>query len=276
MSEDATYALMKRIDALVNDAAADARLSMDDIERDASYHGRGNSPYSAREKNRALRDIFRKRTTELAGIVSRAARLDATVKLGRLKAGAEQLADRLTGLARNDYLQAGGTSDRKYFEQLARELREQLDTDVHSIEHDFPTGFVWDQPIAAPVPVPPTSQITIGAIHGGNQQIAAGAVVNQKMTVNQAMDNLIGAIEVVRASKDYAALDLIMRRQLDEIADDLIEEARTPAPNASRLHRWGERFMSRLRTAGAWVLEESFKAALIAGMAALAGPGVAQ
>ena len=275
MSGDPSYALMKRIDALVNDTGADAALAMTDIDREASLHGRANSAYSVGEKNRVLRDIFRKRTTEMAGIVSRATHLDATGKLGRLTAGAQQLADRLAGLAWKDYSQAGGPSDRKFFERITGELREQLTADVESLTHDFPTGVVWEQPITVPAP-PPTSQVTIHAIHGGIQQVAAGSVVNQTMTVNQAVGKLVATIGEIRASKEYVELDAETRQQLDEIADDLIDEANGATPDAARIEKWGERFMRRLRTAEAWVLEETFKAALIVGMTAFTTPGVAQ
>ena len=80
---------------------------------------------------------------------------------------------------------------------------------------------------------------------GGNRP----AERNQAVLVQQAMHTLIAAIEAARASKDYAAFDPNSRQQLDEIADDLIKEARAPTPNASRIKQWGERFIAQLRTA---------------------------
>ena len=63
------------------------------------------------------------------------------------------------------------------------------------------------------------------------------------------MDTLVAAIEAARTSSDYAALDENSRQHLDEIADDLIKEARAPAPNASRIRQWGDRFIAQLRAA---------------------------
>src|SRR5690348_17998069 len=95
MSDAAHHALLRRIDAVVNDAVADAARTMSDADREASFRGRSTGAYLVGEKNRALRDIFCKRTTEMAAIVSRAAHLDVTQKVDRLKSGAEEIAARL-------------------------------------------------------------------------------------------------------------------------------------------------------------------------------------
>jgi hypothetical protein len=124
-------------------------------------------------------------------------------------------------------------------EQYRVVFQERTDGALRDVEIAFVGG-------RRAVALQPTSQVTIGAIHGGTQQIAAGGVVNQTMTVDQAMGKLVATIGEIRASKEYATLDVNTRQQLDEIADDLIEEAKGPAPDASRIERWGERFMGAL------------------------------
>ena len=246
MNEDPQLDLASRIDAMINDAGDEAACAMSDADREASRIGPVNSPYSVGQKNRALIATFRRTSMEMAGIVSRAEHLDASEKLSQLIGGAQQLADRLAELARNDYSQAAREpSDREFFNRAPRELRQQLDADIESIARDFPSGAVWEQSIG-PQPAP---LVIIDEIHGGDQQTGVGEVVNHPVLVQQAMDTLVAAIEAARTSSDYAALDENSRQQLDEIADDLIKEARAPAPNASRIKQWGDRFIAQLRAA---------------------------
>ena len=149
VTSDLSHQLTTRLDALIDDAAKTAVLGMGDVEREASMLRRSNSPYSAREKNAVLRGQFHKTTAEMAKTVARASHLDDAAKLTRLEAGALQLSERLAGLARSDYSEAGGPGDKHFFARVYEELRAKLDRDVASLKHDFPTGFVWGEPTAS-------------------------------------------------------------------------------------------------------------------------------
>jgi hypothetical protein len=184
----------------------------------------------------------------MADMVSIAEHLDMTERLSRLIGGARQLTDRLAELAQNDYSQtAGGPDDREFYNRAVGELRQQLDADIESFAQDFPTGIVWEQPIEPDWSTPGI----VHDIHAGDQQTDEATVIDRAIAVNQAMDSLVSTIAAFRTSKDYAALDASSRRQLDEIADDLINEAKAPAPNPSRIKQWGDRFIARLRSATA-------------------------
>ena len=116
MNEDPQFDLASRIDAMINDADDEAACAMSDADREASRIGPVNSPYSVGQKNRALIATFRRTSMEIAGIVSCAEHLDASEKLSQLIGGAQQLADRLAELARNNYSEvARGASDREFF-----------------------------------------------------------------------------------------------------------------------------------------------------------------
>ena len=240
------FDLATHIDAITNDAIEEAARAMSDADRETSRTGRVNSPYSVGQKNRALIATFRRASMEMADMISIAEHLDATERLSRLIGGARQLADRLAEVARNDYSQtAGGPTDREFFSRAVEELRQRLNADIESLGRDFPTDTVWEQPIA---PLPSPLEM-VHHIHADDRQTGVGAVVNQSMPVQQAMEALVAAISAVRTSKDYAALDVNSRQQLDEIADGLIKEARARAPNASRIKQWGDRFIAGLRAA---------------------------
>jgi len=238
--------LARHVDEITNDAVEEAARAMIGADREASRIGPVNSPYSVGQKNRALIATFRRASMEMADLVSIAEHLDATERLSRLIAGARQLTDRLAELARNDYSQtAGGRGDREFFNRAVEELRQQLNADIESLAHDFPTGSVWEQPIG-PHPSPPEM---VHEIHAGDRQTDVETLADRAIAVNQAMDVLVDAILAVRASKVYAALDANWRQQLDEIAEGLIKEARASAPNASRIKQWGDRLVAQLRSA---------------------------
>jgi hypothetical protein len=213
-------------------------------------------------KNELVRNRFRATTREQARIIARGSNLTADQKVTRLEAAARQLSDRLAGLLNRDYLAAG-----EPFSRLHSELREKLEQDVESLTHDFQNNTAWGEPLASePAQV---TNINVRDIHGPAQIGATGAVQHQ-IVVLGALPKLIQEIAAIQVSPEVAALNEDGRTGINEVAEDLMEEASSPTPDPARLRRWGERLLGRLHSAGLIVAEEALKVALFA---ALTAPG---
>jgi hypothetical protein len=264
MSDAAMHNLTKRIDAQINDDAAEASRVLDDMSGAASVAGRTGSAYDLGEKNRLVRARFRTNTVQIAKIIASASDLTSEEKNSRLEAAAIQLSQRLAGLLNADCAAAAGHSDNSLFGGLFSELRAQLNEDIESLKHDFRVGIAWDERI---IPLP-SAPITTNINIGGQQQVGAPGSVQRQVVVVAKLPTLIRTIEEIQDSPEFVGLGNDMRNSLNEAADDLKEEARSGEPNPDRLRKWGQRFLDRLKTAGLYVAEEAFKAVLFASLVA--------
>jgi len=75
--------------------------------------------------------------------------------------------------------------------------------------------------------------------------------------------------EILRSPEVATLADQGQREALQEIAEDINDEAKKVSPDASRIKRWGGRFVARLGAAGLIAAQKSVEKVLLAALAAL-------
>ena len=264
--------LSKRIDKLVEDSFEKVMSLTKQIDRKAAANGAYDSGGRLLERNEAVISAFRDLTIELARIVS-ARGIVGAERVSAVDEGAKRLVNRIVQHQLQEVEALGsrtspGSRTPSLAKKMLTELEQKLNEDAETVASDLEHGWTWGQQIAPDPVVRPN--VTFGPNYG-NQQVGVGDHVNQSMVVNPALSDLVGLIDHILASKEFAALGENQRRDLEEAAEDIKEEAARPSPDQSRIQRWGERFIHRLKAAGLIVAEEFMKAALMVGLTALAG-----
>jgi hypothetical protein len=155
--------------------------------------------------------------------------------------------------------------------RLDAELRTKLNQDTEALKFDAAHDHAWGDSIK---PASPQTTVTIGANYG-YQQIGVGDHTSQSISVHAGLADLVKAIDNVLQSPEFAALGEEERRDVQEDADDLIQEAKKASPERQRVEKCGRRVIRRLQAAGLTVAEKALDAALVAGLLALGSPGPA-
>jgi hypothetical protein len=141
-----------------------------------------------------------------------------------------------------------------------RVLQQKLMDDVDALVIDFPLGIVWGQ-IVRPE-ARHTTNIRVENIHGGVQQFA-GAGAHQSVVIS-ALPDLLKQIDQIMQHPEIASLSREDRQVIEELADDIKDEASRPQPDGARIEQWGTRMLRRLARGGAAVTTEVLRAALVA------------
>ena len=243
-----------RLSNLVEEEFMNAANSLDAVDRRFSGAAYGSAAW-ATEREATLRQHFRDVTTCLATLISQADELNESAKRSLLDAKADVLARKLEDRLAEDY-----PSRPPRLDEFARKLSE----DRRSLTVDFALGIVLGTPLRPNVHIS-TTTIKVGKITGGHQQIA-GAGAQQSIVIAHRLPELLDALDRILAGPELGSLPPSERSEIEELAKEVREEAKSPTPDGGKLRNLGSRLLHRLASVGAGIATEVLRATLAAAL----------